>query len=637
MDRQQLMVALRRASNAGDAYSARRFARMIDKLETESPYASVVDDMSIPEKLLVGVGRGMTNVGRGIQDLTYRATGNEDALDKLNKRIESEENTWNYLSENSTAANVGEIGGEILATLPVGLGVGSGAKALLKTAQTGSKLVKGSIAAGAAGVDAGVSAGLIQRGGLDERLDAAGTAAATGAVLSPVMEKAGGLVRKGLNKGKYFTSEKAARADELADEFGVDVHLEDALESPTLSKISGVMNDVPLVGTGKGKIKQNKQVQEATHRYIEDLTGSDDLGQINDGLRSTINDIFKDVRKQKNKLYDDYHNALSVFGNVERTNTKEVAERLLKEAQEAGSLDGDYSSLLKKVLDTPEGSAKALRDSMSELSERIEAGFSGRKLGTAKSTALGQLKEAMQLDVDNFAKQIEKSVDNDVQVLSKLRDANELYKTKYAPFKENRVLNAALKNDEPEAILRELNKLNGSGVRTQQVYSSLNREGQKRMQAAFLLDAYNKSFVDNTFSPKTFKTKIENLSRVHKVLFQGEDQKVFRGIVDLMEYAKNSAEASANPKNGSRLVTASLIGGSAGATLGLGLPAAIATAGKVGSVVFLFKLMTQTKTSRQLLTASSGRTAGTKSFDFILDYLGTAARKAAALEASISD
>jgi hypothetical protein len=150
------------------------------------------------------------------------------------------------------------------------------------------------------------------------------------------------------------------------------------------------------------------------------------------------------------------------------------------------------------------------------------------------------------------------------------------------------------------------------------------------MQSAFLLDAYQKSFKDDVFSPKTFRTQVEKLGSTTGILFKGDDKKVFEGMMRLMEYTKNSAEAARNPLNGSRVIMAGVLGGGIGA---VGVGATAAGAAKVAGASLLFKFITQNQQARKLLTATASRTASTQRLDMLVDHFGGVLSRASALQA----
>ncbi|NIB42118.1 hypothetical protein HBA55_21105 [Pseudomaricurvus alkylphenolicus] len=614
----RLYAALQKAHAAGNFDHAKQIAEHIKAAQAD-PEPDYTEGMSGADKFIVGVGRGMTNVGRGVQDAYYRATGDDDSLTALNKRIEADEASWRQLADSSTLANVGEVVGEVAATAPVGLGVGGVAsKAGL---QVGSKLLP-TVAVGAA--EGATTAAIVQRGGLEERLEAAGEGALLSGATSGVVNVAGKIGNKVLNRGKHFTSEAAQRADEVYEQTGVPIHLTDIMrDGGVLQKAESLTNDVPLVGTGAGKIAQNKAAQQAVKSRI-DTFSHDNFADAESALQEAIRKRFDEVQETKGKLYGDFWNALNDFGPVPRDKTNAVIDRLLQEDQMANGLGGKFSAMLSAIRETQDGSAATLHRQM----QRVIA-KSNNKAGGIDSFEASQMREladAMKEDAVRHAASLDAQAAEGVEALStKLSEADLFYRKEVLPFKQNKVLKTALENNETEAIMRQLKASGGSKHRTNTLYNALTDEGKRRMQSAFLLDAFEKSFVHDVFSPKTFRSHVKKLGSTTGVLFKGDDKNVFEGIMSLMEYTKNSAQSAHNPPNGHRLAMAGLLG------VGVGVSPMVAA--KIGGASLLFKFITQNQQARKLLTSTASRTASTQRLDMLVDHFGAVLSRASALQA----
>lgn len=636
-DMERLYAGFRKAKELGDTDKMKRigaYIRQQESQQAQEPEATPqqayeehdpMEGMSVLDKTLVGVGKGMTNVGRAVQDGYYRATDNEDALDKLNSRIESERAGWEHLSDNSTAANVGEVLGEVAATAPLGGVAGAGVKTGL--AKLGAKRLA---TAGAVATEGAVSTGVLQRGGIDERLDAAESGAAWGLGTAGVLGLGGKLLRKGLNAGKNFTTDVAKRADDIAETTGIPVHAPDAMPHlPILNKIEGVVNDVPFVGTASGKVKQNQASKEFTEEFVT-RHGHNTLGEAEDAVQASIREAYEGVKSKKGELYNKFWDGMEDFGDVPRARTDEYIQKLLAKEAKANGVGSPHTKLLKNILETKDGSASTLHRQFQQVRAKAKAGVNSGGIDKHTAEEMGTLADLMKADAADFAKVIDDTGLAEVESMSKaLREADDYFIKNVLPFKENPVLKAAINSNEPEKILRSLNTNGGSSVRASAAYNALNREGQQRMQSAFLLDAFEKSMKDDVFSPKTFRTHIKKMSKTTGVLFKGEDKILFDRLADVLEFTKHSAEASANPMNGSRMVIGGLLAG--------GVATSAALTAKVASAAALFKVATQTKSGRRLLTASMKRTDETKAMDFVVDYLGKYTGRAAALDASVSD
>lgn len=636
----RLIAGFRKAHALGDREKALLIGREIRRLQREQeneedsavqPVDSPVypvDEMSTMEKGLVGVGRGMTNVGRAVQDGYYRLTGNTDALHRLNDRIESEQPAWNALKEDSTAASIGEVVGEVAATAPIGGLAGAGMKAgLVKAGTKLSPLVTGGLAAA---VDGGVSAATVQRGGLDGRIEAAAKGAAFGAGTAGVLGVAGKAGNRFLNSGTHFVDDTAKRADDIAEATGIPIHLTDARpDMPVLQKAEGVVNDVPFFGTSAGKIKQNKAAQEAVEG-IATRHGFETLADAEDALAVSIRDTFEANQQTKGTLYKTFWDELEKFGDVPRTRTNAYINELLDQEAKANGVGSPHSRLLRQILETKDGSASTLHRQFQQVRAKASAGKNSGGIDKFTAGEMSKLADAMKADAADFAKVVDDTGLSELKDVSKkLADADNFYVKNVLPFKENQVLKSAINSNEPEKILKGLTVGGGSKERTRAAYNALNKEGQQRMQSAFLLDAYQKSMQGGVFSSKTFRTHLNKLDRTTGILFSGEDRKVFDRLVDILEFTQHSAQAASNPMNGSRMVMATVLGGTA--------VVSVKGALLIPTAASLFKVATQTKSARRLLTASMERTDRTKAMDFVVDYLGKNASRMLTLDYSVED
>lgn len=188
-------------------------------------------------EFVIGVGKGVTDVGRGAQDLWHRFTGNpddNDALTRLTKKAEEEQELYDRHLGDSKAAFAGEMLGEILTTAPVGLGVGSVAR--------GATGVKALLAAGTEGA---IAEGITRRGDLGDRASAAAGGFVGGAAGDLLLKGGGKLVRR-VRKGRdtlgvregFEGREAAADAlqEQAARDGGFQLDRVDAMEEGFLER-----------------------------------------------------------------------------------------------------------------------------------------------------------------------------------------------------------------------------------------------------------------------------------------------------------------------------------------------------------------------------------------------------------------
>ena len=181
--------------------------------EQDSPRANGMADGRFDE-FAIGMGKGMTDVGRGVKDLWLRSTdysgSNKDALDQLNARAEEEQSNYDRDLGDSNYAFAGEMVGEIAATAPVGSVLGGITK--------GAQAIRGGQAMRLAATEGALAEGITQRGGLEERGGAALGGAAGGLVGDAAMKGVGKLITRSVRKKDALgVGRRLSRMDDEAD------------------------------------------------------------------------------------------------------------------------------------------------------------------------------------------------------------------------------------------------------------------------------------------------------------------------------------------------------------------------------------------------------------------------------------
>ncbi len=313
----ELYAELERSDAAGNRDDVNALIAMIDEVEAEQAAApqapvdhaavgiqSTIDDMGVGERALVGLGRGAANIVRGVQDGYYRATGDDDALATLNNTIEGERKSWEALAEQSTAASIGEFGGEVLATGVAGAGVIGGA------AKLGARGYK------AMALEGALVEGATTRGDLGER----GKAAAWGAGLGVAGQGAIDLVGAKVNKFRRSrdvqgVAETARRPLDEAEDLiadtrakgGFELDMADATGNNTaLREKSDIMklNDEDTLRQFMAqqeldiKAKAEGFVQQTGGTYSDNTAVGEDLSELLGNLRTQDADTYKDLYKK---------------------------------------------------------------------------------------------------------------------------------------------------------------------------------------------------------------------------------------------------------------------------------------------------------------------------------------------------
>lgn len=138
--REELYTALRNADKAGDAEGARKLAAYIQSLPAETAAPSKTkqqDEPGMLTSLVAGLGKGIGEtalgaqslVGKGLRSVGATSAGNWLVSDADAGRAKLAAELAPYKAANPLTTGAGEIGGNVIATLPVGGGLASGVRA----------------------------------------------------------------------------------------------------------------------------------------------------------------------------------------------------------------------------------------------------------------------------------------------------------------------------------------------------------------------------------------------------------------------------------------------------------------------------------------------------------------------------
>jgi len=350
----------------------------VSKLDA-APSPDVSDSSAVG--LAAGLGKGFGTValnaqkyvGKGLDAIGADTAGQwlvNDADQGL-KKIQGE--VAPYKEKSPIATSAGELGGEIVATLPVGgvLGkaVGVGAKALGPSVSKAAQpfvnaLTTGGFKAGATpgvanmltrsaggGITGGVSAGLVNP-------DDAGTGAAIGAALPPVLGvagKAGQLIGKSLRGGEV--SPEVANLASRAKDLGIDIPADRLVDSKPLNALASSLNYVPFSGRAATETKMQSQLNKALSRTFgqnsDNVTGA--LRKAGDDLGGKFDDVLQNNTVAVDKeflsaLSSAKTKASSELGSDGEKIIHNQINEILAKAQN-GEIDGQAAYNIKKTLD----------------------------------------------------------------------------------------------------------------------------------------------------------------------------------------------------------------------------------------------------------------------------------------------
>lgn len=302
------------------------------------------------------------------QNIVQRA-GNWLQADAAQGRAKLENELAPYKEANPFTAGAGELGGQIIATYPVGGVLGAGAKAA-GLGRLGNALASSGMSTGApaAATLAGKAADLGIRtiGGAVTGGAAAGLIdpeqAATGAVIGgalPGVAKAAGLVGNAIGRtlrGGEVAPEVAGLAAR-AKQLGIDIPADRLVNSKPLDAIASGLNYVPLSGRAATEAKMAEQLNTAASKLMGQNTPN-----INKALRAASADLgakFDTTLKSTGVAFD--KQLLQDVTRVFNTAEKELGSDALKaissqvddlvEKGASGVIDGQAAYNIKRTLD----------------------------------------------------------------------------------------------------------------------------------------------------------------------------------------------------------------------------------------------------------------------------------------------
>jgi hypothetical protein len=284
----QLSAALVKADAAGNTEDARALAAEIRKMRS-GPSA---DEPGKLASLGAGLGKGFGQVvlnaqnyaGKGLDAVGMDSAGQwlqQDAQQGLRK-IEGE--LAPYKAANPITATVGEVGGNIVATLPVGGALGAGAKAVGAT-RLGTALASGGMSTGAAVapgfIPAAANMGIRMAGGAGTGAasaalvdpNATGTGAAVGALLPPVAAvagKAGDALASVVRP--FFRGGQERIAGDVLRQFATNADEAAASMRAASPVVPGSMPTAVMASGDEGLAGLSRTLQSADPRYAAELS-----------------------------------------------------------------------------------------------------------------------------------------------------------------------------------------------------------------------------------------------------------------------------------------------------------------------------------------------------------------------------
>lgn len=264
----------------------------------ESDYAApdtlllqMANEMGKGEAALVGIGKGMSAVGSGIQDAYYGLTGQDAKRDELSERIKSEQKMFDEglgskFSKNRGWASAGELGGQVIPGMAIpGGGQTMATRALIQA------------------LYGGVYEGLTNAGGLGDRLTDAVKGAAGAGFGSAGIETLG----KGLSaaSGKWADPALKSLNDKLVA-MGLKPTIGD-LASPTDASFIRTLEDL-FHKTSTGVSKLTREAEALKRLVVPNKQTAENV------VTGAVKGVDKKISQVSNDIWSGFEGA--VQGNV---------------------------------------------------------------------------------------------------------------------------------------------------------------------------------------------------------------------------------------------------------------------------------------------------------------------------------
>ncbi len=313
--RDEVYAAIRNADAAGDGDSVLKLGAYLKTLDAPAQSAPSGDQIGAGQAALIGAGRGLTQLGRGVQQAYYGLTGDQQAQDALKSKVDEENRLYAPLQGvHPIATALGEAA-PVMAALPAAGGlagiVGLGAlPGLVGYGSAGEKLKEGALGAAGSLVGAGI-----------------------GKVVAKAAQPMGNALKPGI----------AA----LADKFGVPLDVAQSTGARPLRSLLGVLRETP--GSAGVMAEADAAQKLAFNKAALGLMGEtgDSIGQDGAALAQRAIGGRLDAAAQGVTL-DLTHNVVqNELAGVEKTymrnltaDQKPLVKNVIEDILQAGQIDG---------------------------------------------------------------------------------------------------------------------------------------------------------------------------------------------------------------------------------------------------------------------------------------------------------
>jgi hypothetical protein len=388
----------------------------------------------------------------------------------------------------------------------------------------------------------------------------------------------------------------------------------DETESVIAQNLQTLNERIPLVGTGKARVNQQKARVEILEKIKNDFN-------IDNGSNFEI-DIVKNIKEESLRKLTQARtkrteaiDSLNQFGKVPTLNVKKEISEIVKKAQKVGVgtvVDKDTIVFLQDINKSISGkNFGELAQVRTRLINKIETVKRSEDKGGISE--LQKAKTAIDRQMKVFAKK------NDINALKKWKDQNAEFTDELQVIKNTAIKGIIEKGDFDERKIMPLLR-SGSQKELNTLKRSLDKKGIKLVQSSIIKDIFDKTGGVDNLNPDRFITKIKKLEtdRALNTFLNTSDKKQLDGLVKVLDATRRAQKATSEVRTGDVILSLTGVGTGAASVATGSLAPILGVAGTVKA----FNSIYNSKPVRNYLIKLSAVKKGSKQESDLLTQAG---------------
>ena len=449
------------------------------------------------------------------------------------------------------ASTVGEIGGGVLASIPIIRGAGAalagtraaGAAPLLGEIGYGTAYGAGEAPEGERGTGALISGGAtLIGGGLANRFLPGGPGTFTG------------IAPEAAATSRFAGAEiSPQRLVEAGEEANIPVMTSDVRQPQTfMGRIGQQVSEIVPFGTAGTRRGQQESREQAVETLLADAGITID--------RDIATDVVQNLKEQRsadltkfNDMKTEVIERLSGAGNVVATKSLDAIDNLIARLEsenlprQLGGLISELKSV-KNSLSGP-GDLNKIESNRATLFD-LKSDPNLAKISTKSEKAFKRVYDALNEDMGDFIK-----ANGDARDFNRWKVANTKLAMMVGELRDGALKRVLDKGDfNPQTVTKMLTSANPNEAKL--LFTNLSRSGRANARLLLLQTAANRAFDPNTgiVNPNTFAREVGKLKSNFGQFFGGAEAKRVQGLVSVLNATRRAQESQFAPRSGERLV-----------------------------------------------------------------------------------